>query len=89
MKIDDAIKMLEEVKKQGSDNIIFAFWTADAFTKINDKSNLKTFTEGEVWKNIAEFIDNNMDWAYTHEALQEIIYDWQVLKMDDGSISDI
>ena len=73
MKIDDVIKMLEEAKKEGSKNVIFAFWTADVFTKVNDKGLTKNFKEGEVWKNIVEFIDNNMDWGYTHEALQEII----------------
>jgi len=73
MKIDYAIELLQEAKKNGSNNIIFAFWTADIFTKVNDKGVTKKFKEGEVWKNIVEFIDNNMDWGYTHEALQDII----------------
>ena len=73
MKIDDAIRMLEEAKKAGSKNIIFAFWEADLFTKVNDKGNVKAFKEGEVWENIVEFIDDNMDWGYTHDALQHII----------------
>ena len=73
MKIDDAIKMLQEAKAEGNKNIIFALWTADIFTKVNDKGVTKSYKEGEVWKNLVEFIDKNMDWGYTHEALQEII----------------
>ncbi len=73
MKIDDAIKLLQEAKAEGNKNIIFAFWTSDFFTKVNDKGVTKKFKEGEVWKNIVDFIDNNMDWSYTYESLQEII----------------
>lgn len=73
MKIDDAIKMLQEAKENGSKNVIFAFWTSDVFTKVNDKGLTKQFTENKVWENIVDFIDKNMDWSYTHEALQEII----------------
>ena len=78
MKIDDAIKMLQEAKENGSNNIIFAFWTCDVFTKVNDKGLTKQFTENKVWENIVNFIDNNMDWSYTHDALQEIINEIRV-----------
>lgn len=69
MKIDQAINMLQESKANGSKNIIFAFWEANVF----ERKAGKTFKDNETWANIANFIDENMDWAYVHEGLQEII----------------
>lgn len=69
MKIDQAINMLQEAKANGSKNIIFAFWEAGLF----ERKAGKTFKDNETWANITNFIDENMDWAYVHESLQEII----------------
>jgi hypothetical protein len=38
MKIQDAIKTLQEAQKNGTKNIILAFWDAEAFCLPDDKT---------------------------------------------------
>ena len=63
MHIDQAIKILSEAKASGTENVILAFWKADAFN----------FTESEEWANITEIIEDSMDWSYAHDLISTII----------------
>ncbi len=69
MKIDEAIKMLNDAKTNGSKDIIFSFWEAKDFIR----KQKKTFTNNIVWSNIADYIHFNMDWKYMHSELQKMI----------------
>jgi hypothetical protein len=63
MNIDDAIHTLQEVKKNGTKNLIIAWWDSECFNR----------KEGKDWKSICNFVDNNMDWSSTHEGVDETI----------------
>lgn len=63
MKIDDAIKYLQDAKREGTKNIIVAWWEADAF---NQKDN-------DDWAYICDVVDSKMDWSYTHDGIQDLI----------------
>jgi hypothetical protein len=63
MTIDEAIKLLESEKAAGVKSIIAAWWSADMFSRNDD----------EEWQGDAEFIEQKMDWASTHEDLQYML----------------
>lgn len=64
MKIKQAIKYLEESLKDGEEDIIVAWW---------DKESSPVSTDLVDWKEQCEIIDDNMDWAGTHEEMAEFI----------------
>ncbi len=59
MTIEDAIKNLEAAKERGIKHIVFAYWDAAAFE----------MEEGEEWAGTADYLEDQMDWAHTHEDL--------------------
>jgi hypothetical protein len=63
MKIDQAIKLLKEVKKSGTKDIILAFWESDMFTGIKE----------DEWAGIAEDVEDNFDWSRTTEDIEYYI----------------
>jgi hypothetical protein len=66
MHIDQAIKILELAKANGTRNIVLAFWASDIF-------ELK---EGEEWANIAEHIESKMDWSRVHDDMTDMIIEY-------------
>ena len=62
MKIEDAIKYLEELKAQGETDIIMATWEKEAFT-IDEVD----------WQYFCDRVDDDMDWSYTHDGLEHIL----------------
>ena len=63
MKIEDAIQMLVEAKNNGTKNIILAYWESDIFQKNDD---------GE-WAEIAEQVEDQMDWSITNDGIESLI----------------
>jgi hypothetical protein len=63
MKIEEAIKALQEEKKNGIKNVIMAYWTADSFEREDDTA----------WKEDLEILDTELDWSATHEDLQSAL----------------
>lgn len=60
MRIEQAIKELQEAKKSGTKNIIVAWGESSAFERNDDAK----------WENDCEFVDREMDWSVTHECVQ-------------------
>ena len=63
MKIEDAIKTLQEEKKSGTKHVIMAYWTSESFEREDDAS----------WQEDLEIIDTDMDWSSAQEGLQNIL----------------
>jgi hypothetical protein len=63
MTIDDAIKQLEDEKKNGTKNIIFAWWDASWFERKDD----------EDWGAICEVVEDKMDWSHAYDQMTDII----------------
>jgi hypothetical protein len=63
MKIDEAIEALQEEKKNGTKNIILAYWTAEDFEREDDLA----------WREDLEILDTDLDWSATHEDLQDAL----------------
>ena len=63
MKIDDAIKQLQNAKKKGTKNIIFAWWNSGKFDR----------QDNDAWAIDCDIIDDNMDWANTHDRLYDMM----------------
>lgn len=63
MTIDEAIKNLEQAKKAGVKNIVFAWWEADAFGRKDD----------DHWAGICDVLDSKMDWSNAHDDITETI----------------
>lgn len=63
MHIDDAIKCLRQAKARGTRDVIMAMWEADAFGQKDDDS----------WHAACELVDDQMDWADTHDCLTDLI----------------
>lgn len=63
MKIDDAIKMLEDAKANGVENIITMWWCAEDFD-VEDDDN---------WAEAVEEVDRCMDWANADEEIRWIL----------------
>lgn len=64
MNIDDAIEYLKAEKKRGIENIIIAWWSADMFNRKDDAT----------WAELTGLVDDNMDWATTHRALDDLMH---------------
>ena len=65
MKIDAAIRQLQEAKDEGGENIIFAFWEADNLRRPNDAT----------WAAICDKMGYYMDWSDTSDQLIDRIRD--------------
>ena len=63
MKIDDAIKALELLKKDGTKNVMIGYWEPYCFG----------MEEGKKWELACDAVDSHMDWSLTHEMLEQII----------------
>ena len=63
MHIDQAIKILESAKADGTNNIVLAFWDSSEFD----------LTEGEEWANLSEIIEDSMDWSHSHDMMTFLI----------------
>lgn len=63
MHIDRAIEVLQKMKADGSENIVLAAWDAQSFD----------LEEGSSWEIIAEYIEQKMDWANTHDQMSNLI----------------
>jgi hypothetical protein len=63
MKIREAIKALQEEEKNGTKNVIMAYWTAESFEREDDTA----------WQEDLEIIDTDMDWSNAHEDLQSAL----------------
>jgi hypothetical protein len=63
MTIDEAIKQLETEKKNGTKNIVFAYWDASCFDRTDDDD----------WAAICDSIDHKMDWSNAHDDISETI----------------
>lgn len=63
MTIDEAIKNLEQAKKSGVKNIVFAWWEADVFGRKDDEN----------WAGICDHLDSKMDWSNAHDDISETI----------------
>lgn len=59
MKIEDAIKTLQEMKKDGVKNIILAYWEASNFDREDDNA----------WAEDVELVDDSFDWSSAHEQI--------------------
>ena len=62
MTIERAIEIRNHAKKAGNENVVLAFWTADAFD----------MKEGGDWAAATEVADD-MDWSRTHEDIKYAI----------------
>ena len=65
MKIDAAIRQLQEAKDEGAQNIIFAFWESDNLRRPNDAT----------WVAICDKMDDHMDWSDASDQLIDRIRD--------------
>ena len=63
MKIDDAIKQLQEAKDEGTQNIIFTYWCSDNLDRPNDAT----------WAAICDKMDYGMDWSDASDQLSSRI----------------
>jgi hypothetical protein len=63
MKIDDAIEQLQNAKKEGTKNIIFAWWKSQEFAR----------RDNDAWGSDCDTIDDNMDWSNTHDRLYDMM----------------
>ena len=59
MTIEQAIENLQTAKASGVKHIVLAYWEAGAFL----------MEEGDEWGDLADFLEDQMDWAHTHEDL--------------------
>ena len=59
MTIDDAIKDLKAAKKRGYKSIIYSWWSADMFGRIDN----------EEWECDSISVEDTMDWSRTHDDL--------------------
>jgi hypothetical protein len=63
MKIKQAIKELQNLEKEGVENIILAFWEAYDFDREDDSD----------WAEDVEIVEDSFDWSNTHEDLNTFI----------------
>jgi len=59
MTIDEAIEQLKSEKAAGIKNVIMAWWTADAFGRVDDAA----------WAHDAALIERKMDWSAAHDDI--------------------
>jgi hypothetical protein len=63
MKIEDAIKALQEEKKNGTKNVIMAYWTAGDFNRKDNKS----------WEEDLDIVDSDLDWSEAHDDIGSLL----------------
>jgi hypothetical protein len=63
MHIKEAIKLLKQEQKKGTENIIFAYWDSSSFDRKDD----------EDWAIDAEHVESEIDWSRTHELMSDIM----------------
>ena len=63
MTIDDAIKQLESEKKNGTKNIVFAYWDASSFDRTDD----------DEWAYLSQTVEDKMDWSDAHDQMIVLI----------------
>ena len=63
MTIDDAIKQLETEKKNGTKNIVFAYWDASSFDRTDDDD----------WADVSQIVEYKMDWSIAHDQMTDLI----------------
>ena len=63
MRIEEAIQMLEKMKKNGVKNLVVATWDAKCFD----------LEEGEEWGAIAETLEHKTDWSHAYDRMQWLI----------------
>jgi hypothetical protein len=63
MKIEEAIKILKEEKKNGTKNIILAYWKAEDFDRKDNKG----------WKKDVDILEEDLDWSNTNEDMQSFL----------------
>ena len=59
MTIEEAIENLQAAKARGTKHIVLAYWEAGAFL----------MKESDEWGDLADFLEDQMDWSCTHEDL--------------------
>lgn len=63
MLIDEAIKMLQKEKAEGTKAIILAYWKSDMFDREDDAS----------WSAAAAYAEDQSDWSRAHDMLSELM----------------
>ena len=63
MTIDDAIKQLEDAKRNGKKNIVLAWWDASCFNRDDDND----------WGAVCDIVEDKMDWSDAHEQMTDLI----------------
>jgi hypothetical protein len=63
MTIDDAIKQLKDEKKNGTKNIVFAYWDASSFDRTDDDD----------WAYLSQTVEDKMDWSIAHDQMTDLI----------------
>ena len=69
MTVDEAIKRLNDAKKEGIKSIVLAWWEASMF----EKKDGVTFSDDDTWEGVAESVEDQMDWSRCWEDIQFII----------------
>ena len=69
MKIDEAISYLQELKKDGSENIVFEAWPKGFFGVFTEN-----ITE-EAWETISNILMYELDWTKINEDMLELVED--------------
>ena len=78
MKIDAAIRQLQEAKDEGAQNIIFAFWESDNLRRPNDAT----------WAAICDKMDYGMDWSDASDQLSSRILEAGFEEADEWEATD-
>ena len=63
MTIDESIQQLKSAKKAGTQNILFAWWDSSQFDR----------PDNDAWASACDLCDDNMDWSYTHDQLNDLM----------------
>jgi hypothetical protein len=69
MKIDEAIKRLNDAKEEGIKSIVIAWWEASAF----EKEDGVPFSDDDTWERLIESFEDQVDWSRSQEDIQFLI----------------
>lgn len=69
MKIDEAIKRLNDAKEEGIKSIVIAWWEASAF----ETKDGVTFSDDDTWERLIESFEDQIDWSRSQEDIQFLI----------------
>ena len=67
MKIEEAISYLQELKRDGSENIVFEAWPKGFFGAFTED-----ITE-EAWESISNILMYELDWTKVNESMLELV----------------